>query len=491
MPDSPDPRLCLEIELLTGVYRGSLPHGLEAEWPPHPERVFSALVQAWADGDQDETEHEALRWLEAQPAPLVEADDPRVVSYRDSPTVFVPPNDDRGDEIRVLPERRSRQARLFRAVVPQIPFIRFYWQAEPTWLIADALDNLASRVASIGHSASLVRAAFVIPSGLDMVRLWHPAELGSPLRVPHAGRMARLEEWFERQERPRSGMALHYKRFGAEPAPPPPAGVFGGPSDWFVFEDDGGWRPDLLATAKITKVLRDALMSLGPQPVPELLSGHDESGGPTSRHHVAILPLARVGDRYGTGDVLGLAVVLPRNAEPNEREKLLTALSKFAQIEQGPDATAELRFGDQRSWLLKRAPAPSRETLRPERWCQTAATWATVTPLLLDRYAKNNDPAEEAATIAQACRNIGLPEPETIEIHKHSAHQGAASAYPARGVPTRPDWSFPTGSRLARRPRRHAVLRFAEPVRGPIIVGAGRFQGFGLCLPLAEAHSRD
>jgi CRISPR-associated protein Csb2 len=42
--------LALKIELLTGVYRASLPDNSRSEWPPHPERVFSALVQAWGDG---------------------------------------------------------------------------------------------------------------------------------------------------------------------------------------------------------------------------------------------------------------------------------------------------------------------------------------------------------------------------------------------------------------------------------------------------------
>ena len=45
--------LALEIELLTGAYRASLVDGSAAEWPPHPERVFSALAQSWGDGGCD------------------------------------------------------------------------------------------------------------------------------------------------------------------------------------------------------------------------------------------------------------------------------------------------------------------------------------------------------------------------------------------------------------------------------------------------------
>ncbi len=65
--------LTLEIELLTDVYRASLVDQSAAEWPPHPERVFSALVQAWGDGGQRAEERAALEWLEALVVPHIEA----------------------------------------------------------------------------------------------------------------------------------------------------------------------------------------------------------------------------------------------------------------------------------------------------------------------------------------------------------------------------------------------------------------------------------
>ena len=41
--------LILEVELLTGTYRGtSEPASSAPDWPPQPDRLFSALVAAWA-----------------------------------------------------------------------------------------------------------------------------------------------------------------------------------------------------------------------------------------------------------------------------------------------------------------------------------------------------------------------------------------------------------------------------------------------------------
>jgi CRISPR-associated protein Csb2 len=141
------------------------------------------------------------------------------------------------------------------------------------------------------------------------------------------------------------------------------------------------------------------------------------------------------------------------------------------------------------TWRVERAAAPSRSSLNPERWCGVAAIWVSATPVLLDRFPDHGDPVEEARLIAAACLNIGLLEPVEIEIYKHSALSGAPSAYPARGSRSRPDWSFPRGVKFADRPRRHVMLRFAEPVEGPVILGAGRFHGFGLCRPLYPERS--
>ena len=43
----------------------------EPEWPPHPDRVFMALVSAWGESGEDLAQREALEWL-ARPRPDVD-----------------------------------------------------------------------------------------------------------------------------------------------------------------------------------------------------------------------------------------------------------------------------------------------------------------------------------------------------------------------------------------------------------------------------------
>lgn len=83
--------LAIELHFLTGRAVLTAHNDREcAEWPPHPARVFSALVAALFAGDASPAEREALRWLAALPAPAIWASDasPRaVLKY------FVPTND--------------------------------------------------------------------------------------------------------------------------------------------------------------------------------------------------------------------------------------------------------------------------------------------------------------------------------------------------------------------------------------------------------------
>jgi CRISPR-associated protein Csb2 len=63
----------VSIQLLSGSYEASEVEDRErAEWPPHPARVFCALVAA-SHGERDRA---ALEWLESRPAPVILAAPP-------------------------------------------------------------------------------------------------------------------------------------------------------------------------------------------------------------------------------------------------------------------------------------------------------------------------------------------------------------------------------------------------------------------------------
>jgi CRISPR-associated protein Csb2 len=121
----------------------------------------------------------------------------------------------------------------------------------------------------------------------------------------------------------------------------------------------------------------------------------------------------------------------------------------------------------------------------PVLYTRSARVFATVTPIALDRHLKEQGEARDAeikGLIASACRNIGVPEPEEILPDKHSAVEGAPSASPSTKSPEWMHWRLPPSLRT--RQLTHAVLRFADAVDGPVVLGAGRFIGLGFCRPL-------
>jgi CRISPR-associated protein Csb2 len=66
----PNESLVININLIKGRYEaGGWDDPSVAEWPPHPARVFCALVAS----ARCEDDYDVLRWLEKQPPPVVQA----------------------------------------------------------------------------------------------------------------------------------------------------------------------------------------------------------------------------------------------------------------------------------------------------------------------------------------------------------------------------------------------------------------------------------
>lgn len=88
--------LALRLDYLTGRAIATAYNDRSgAEWPPHPARVFSALVATWAeqhplDTPEAEAERAALEWLELQEPPALACEEGRA---RTVTTHFVPTND--------------------------------------------------------------------------------------------------------------------------------------------------------------------------------------------------------------------------------------------------------------------------------------------------------------------------------------------------------------------------------------------------------------
>ena len=480
--------LVLEIEYLTGVaFAAHGPDSDAPDWPPQPDRVFSALVATWGARDEPASEAEALKWLEQQSAPRIVASP---AEPRTAPVSFVPPND-KLDGNGKGPMFRGRQPRRFPASLPEDPVVFLYWEnITPDAHVFEALSRLAADTSYVGHSASLTRCRF---RNSDVPA---PTRSQPPRRRIYKGRFDELRESYKRfvkssgrNGRPRPGERVVTAIQSASTAT---HSYFD--SQWLVLEHTGGEIPDIRASALLAKEIRDALLSgyrqcgMGDR-IPFVVSGHNQDGSPTREPHLSVVPLAFAGFPYADGHLVGFALVPPRGSGLLESGDFLQVMRRISphvpMMEQR--ALRLRRFGLEFSPTLD----PDKQSLDSTLYTKSSATFATVTPIVLDRHLKKGGAARQDEIISQiksACVNTGLPEPAAVVPDKHSAIEGVPSAQPSGKSPEWMRWRLPAS--LDGRFLTHAVIRFSEPVDGPVILGAGRFVGLGLCRPITDWERR-
>jgi CRISPR-associated protein Csb2 len=469
------------------------------EWPPHPDRVFQALVAAWGESGKDTNQRVALEWLCALPPPNIVV--PADVRECAAPTVYVPVNDTEGPKrgaytdkhLGLMPERRARKERFFPASHVGDGVCSLIWSDTDPGEHRAALSALCAAATRIGHSSSLVRM-WIEDTPPEPTYIPAPADIrrhSLKLRVPGAGRMNQLIEAFadgnDAWRRPPTASWQGYVKPSTETKMPhslfdPRLIILHG----IIGEHRFGLSGSQVTT--ITDALRKTLIAsaetTGSSAAKTILSGHAANGAPSEIPHAAYFPLAHVGSEYADGHLLGVAIALPRNLSRADEDACFLALStalhpheNSLRLKMGTSGVLALAYGDQMEELRQL-------TLRQDTWCHPSDRWATVTPVVLDRFPprRHEDMDNEAAAcIATACIRIGLPSPSEVRILTVSRLAGAPAAKDYAPLIRKTD--------SARRWHVHAELLFPEPVEGPVLIGAGRFRGYGLCKPYHEGVS--
>jgi CRISPR-associated protein Csb2 len=422
----------------------------QPEWPPHPARLFSAMVNAAKQAELGEPADDALRWLEQQKPPAIragEAGDAVVV------TRFVPPNYPRFREsYQLLPWFRdsAKQQRMFPAQTPSDPVVSFEWPEIEAY--PPILPEIVKRVAHLGHSASFVRAS-VEKDGVEPTLV--PDPQGSiPLRVPTPGRLKDLEECFQLGQWPRPAAIQRYRR-----AEPPLAQS--GHAEMIVMRQVAGLSIPVEATLTFTEAFRRALIAVADQQgamIPEI---HGHEHGP----HCAYIALPFAGWEHSDGRIIGAALVLPRGARMGMRHRVYRACSALNHIEVPA-------FGRWQPGPVRIAPPV---TLQPSTWTRPARAWATVTPIVLKHRPSKKFERPLEQMIADYCVGAGLPKPVEVRAGRYPFLPSVPRAYDfrLRRKAAEPEERFAA----------HAWIRFDRLVEGPILLGKLRHFGLGLLRP--------
>jgi len=264
--------------------------------------------------------------------------------------------------------------------------------------------------------------------------------------------------------------------------------------DWIVFEfllKSQSRRFPSTRVVEVAATMRAAIMSHAEDPIPEHLSGHQPGGAPTLEPHVAFLPLPYVGFEHSDGRLMGLAMALPSSLDEASRRAALRAIGRWEE-HAGSDIPLTLRFGSSGILQLQRRIGPiDLISIRPELWQKPSPCWVSATPIALPTHpgplgrgsaaarAKAWGRAEEA--VAASCRHVGLPEPTHIDLSLDPFVRGARPAGDFPPFRQRGRDGKPVARRLV-----HAALVFDQPVKGPLVLGAGRFLGLGLMRPTVD-----
>ena len=275
--------------------------------------------------------------------------------------------------------------------------------------------------------------------------------------------------------RPRPGRWQGYGRHREVPfSTTAPGSVF---DPRFIVLSLRGKRVSLPATLKLTTALRGLLMSCCPnQPPPEWFSGHRTDGTPSSTPHVALIPLSFVGAEHADGRIMGLGLILPAKLDPQEAKH---SLETFLHDPTTGLARQHTLFDGQ--WFECRLEQEIRErppkNLDPHTWTRPSRVWASVTPVVLNRHFDGKDKWEQAAdSVKDACKHIGLPQPREVVLSPISMVEGVPHAKNYPKLVRKKD--------NGKQSHNHAIIMFDEPVNGPVLIGAGRFKGYGLCRPM-------
>ena len=542
----------IEVNFLTGRYVATYYNDRQrSEWPPHPARLFSALVAAWAEDGGDPTEREALEWLEAHGPPNIGASEavPRTVASH-----FVPVNDssiigsqtrrakkvydlmdqlekevissqgeitpkasriqeriakeqDVGKQVTVvgktpmssaiamLPDRQgAKQERTFPSVTPDDARVTYIWESAPPESVDKTLDALLQRVTRLGHSSSLVSCRVTLEPPEANHR---PSVSGESMRTVSRGQLAELERQYIRHggNKPRS---LPYTdvRYttGVDGEQPEAASEPNTAGEWVVFELAANSRffPST-RTVDLATAMRGAILRYAEEPIPAEISGHRNDGTPIDGPHAAFLPLPYVGYSHADGRILGMALSMPKSMSDAASRALLRAIGRWERAVPRHPYPLKLTLGrDGTAHMLRlRGPAVI-VSLRPSIWQRPSHRWVSATPIALPRHP-GRLVGGTAAAQAKAWEQAGATVAAAcshVGLPAPLSVEVSLRPYIAGARPARHFPAFSQKGRDGKPVRRqlvHASLTFDKPVTGPLMLGAGRFMGLGLMRPMREA----
>lgn len=466
----------VSAELLHGTFRGdalgtaNTGRLVVPEWPPTPFRLFAAFVAADGTGDRcTATDGSELEWIERLPPPVIHADcNP---PHSEMQPRYVVKHQSTGKQ-KTHQEYVAREGALVRPsirVAPKDPRLVYSWDvAPPSKRILDALRFRAARIGYLGTSDSpaRVRVRTGDPPPIGRGVAYVPDSDGTlHINVPRPGDLSILDQMYQAWQREGASVSrsqfpgLRHEAAYRDPrSGRRPSG--GSVVAWMSLDKAVSGRRIGVLTGLFKKAVLSHYQRKFGDP-PAVLHGHGWSG--KGYELARFLALPDVAFPHSRGRIHGLALWLPLESDAAERRSVRSAAYSVRRlVGNGIDVSVARRHMDR--------PL----AVQPRRWEGESREWVTAFPAVHERHG-----TLDLDEVSRWCGHAGLPAPIAFRLSRTPLVRGAVDLAPVevhrRGRP--------------RLPYCHVALRFAEPVRGPVVIGSGRQRGLGLCAPL-DSHSR-
>jgi len=461
------------------------------EWPPSPARLFQALVAATHRGAHGllhpEVRDRALEWFEALLPPTVLA----IVTEpsRELITGYVPNNDDGGSRDFHDHVKTAKSLRLYPLSAEcRVTYRWEFASAGDAGNNADVIAAMASLVTYLGRTVDLVYARGEVhaESSVDVTedrKLWQPCEMpGGEWLAPRTGFLEWCKCRFPRSVSDIPPDFTNSRQVNYSSAPGSRDEV---PTVIFeLFRSDGSlMRFDprrLREAAGMMRHVFSCWLEMNPRMrqyygedrMARLLLGHRNAreSGPSQGGHFGVVPLPSMNADFTADGDMRRVLVLGWGINDDQDRALFSDLTK------GIDGMKLLDSGRSVGFLRVAHPDIRSRTL--EFWStlagQPAKRWRTVSPIILTGHLRRGRTLEVCLVRALTQQDISADAIESV------------AAFSGPLIPQCPAArEFRVADYLSSTRRIHAEIIFRKPIMGPLVVGRGRFAGFGIMLPSA------
>ena len=462
--------LSVEIKLLSGTYRAdpsgdALTGHPVGEWPPSPARFLASMIAAGGSSRRNDADLTAL----AAAAPPIIYADPAPYQQTLCERYVVQNERTKGTHMEYV----ARKGTLVRPGVRTTPRDKTVVFCYPDFSPDDdMMESLRYRAARIGYLGCADSPVEVTVEQTDS----HPAR---PAYVPdpdgtvivNTHKAGHVEVWCHAYDSwVKYGVnRRRFQRLQHQTAYKPPQDsdmLLTSPGKvvaWLRFADAVSGRRAAEVSHRFKRAVRYHYHKKYDTAPPEWFHGHNIAHQ-KEWQLARFIPLPNVGYSQSDGRIHGVALWVPDNVEDIETRRVGAAARSVTYL---TGITNEVHIAYQ-----NRSRTDVWAT-NPKRWQGPSRQWATVFPAVSDRYVPVS--TLNASDVSRWCRQSGLPEPVLVRVGRMPHIPGGVQM--ARSETSRP-------GHMQNRPWTHVEMLFQEKLSGPVVIGAARSYGLGLCAPI-------